>query len=143
MQTNIQESLEGAARLITLTSSLGQGEFAIRLLNALEILIETEFLEDATSQKQTNSVARRPIGQAILDAVSLELVGVGSSVDLVAGKLSGDQLADDVTVGEADDQAVLGRVVLVLSLRDQALASIVVGLSLVSFAVNLVSVSFD
>lgn len=37
---------------------------------------------------------------------------------------------DDVSVGEADDQAVLGRIVLVLGLGDQALAGIVVGLAL-------------
>lgn len=36
---------------------------------------------------------------------------------------------DDVPVGEADDQAVLGSIVLVLGLGDQALAGIVVGLS--------------
>lgn len=40
-----------------------------------------------------------------------------------------------VTVGEADDEAVLRRIVLVLRLGDQTLASIVVGLSGTSAAV--------
>ena len=64
-----------------------------------------------------------------VDAVALELVGVGGDEDLVAGDLGTDDLGDDVLVGEADDQAVLGRVVFVLGLRDEALASVVVGLT--------------
>lgn len=39
---------------------------------------------------------------------------------------------DDVAVGEPDDQAVLGRIVLVLGLGDEALASVVVGLARLS-----------
>lgn len=39
---------------------------------------------------------------------------------------------DDVAVGESDDQAVLGRIVLVLGLGDKALASVVVGLARLS-----------
>jgi len=35
-----------------------------------------------------------------------------------------------ITVGEADNETVLGRIVLVLCLGDQSLASIVIGLSL-------------
>jgi hypothetical protein len=38
--------------------------------------------------------------------------------------------SDDVPVGEADDQTVLGGTVLVLGLGDQPLAGIVVGLAL-------------
>jgi len=38
-------------------------------------------------------------------------------------------LHDDVAVGEADDEAVLGRIVLVLGLGDETLAGIVIGLS--------------
>jgi len=38
-------------------------------------------------------------------------------------------LHDDITVGEADDETVLGRIVFVLGLGDKALASIVIGLS--------------
>lgn len=47
--------------------------------------------------------------------------------DLVTANLGVDDLGDDVLVGEADDEAVLGRIVLVLGLSDQPLASIVVG----------------
>ena len=41
-----------------------------------------------------------------------------------------DDLADDVLVGETDDETVLGRIVLVLGLGDQPLAGIVVGCGL-------------
>ena len=36
---------------------------------------------------------------------------------------------DNVAVGEADDETVLGRIVLVLGLGDEALSGVVVGLS--------------
>jgi hypothetical protein len=64
------------------------------------------------------------------DAVGLELVCVGGTEDLVSANLRADDLGDDVAVGEADDETVLGRIVLVLGLGDQALAGIVVGFSL-------------
>jgi hypothetical protein len=38
-----------------------------------------------------------------------------------------DDLGDDVLVGETDDEAVLGRIVLVLGLGDQPLTGIVIG----------------
>ena len=54
----------------------------------------------------------------MIDAVSLELVCVRSNEDFVAGDLGGDDLADDVFVGEADDEAEFRSVVFVLGLRD-------------------------
>ena len=47
-----------------------------------------------------------------------------------------DDLADDVLVGEADDEAVLGRIVLVLGLGDQPLTRIVVGYALLETAAS-------
>jgi hypothetical protein len=47
--------------------------------------------------------------------------------DLVATNLGVNNLRDDVLVGETDDHAVLGRIVLVLGLGDQPLTSIVIG----------------
>jgi hypothetical protein len=47
--------------------------------------------------------------------------------DLVAANLGVDNLGDDVLIGEAHDEAVLGRIVLVLGLGDQPLTRIVVG----------------
>lgn len=109
---------------------LGQGVLSIRLLNTREGLVEAELLEDTASKEQASGVGGSPVGKTVLDAVGLEFVGVGSGEDLVTGDFRGDDLSDDVAVGEADNQAVLGGVVLVLGLGDQALTGIVVGLSL-------------
>lgn len=45
-------------------------------------------------------------------------------------------MADDVLVGEANDEAVLGRIVLVLGLGDQPLTGIVVGCQLLDAVAN-------
>ena len=63
-------------------------------------------------------------------AVARELMGVGSGVADVTLDLGGDYLADDVLVGEADDETVLWCSKFVLVLGDKALTSIVVGLTL-------------
>jgi hypothetical protein len=52
---------------------------------------------------------------------------LSSHEDLVTADLRVDDLSDDVLVGEADDQAVLGRIVLVLRLGNQPLTGIVIG----------------
>jgi hypothetical protein len=57
---------------------------------------------------------------------------LGGHEDLVAANLGVDDLADDVLVGEADDEAVLGRIVLVLRLGDQPLTGIVIGCRLLA-----------
>lgn len=128
-KTNIEEGLEGAALLTVDLSGLGEAELTIGLLNTGEGLIEAELLQDAASEEQTGGVGSSPVGEAMLDAIGAELVRVSGDEDLVAVDLSGDDLGDDVAVGEADNEPVLGGVVLVLGLGDQALASIVVGLA--------------
>ena len=57
-------------------------------------------------------------------------MAVGSRNDAVAFDPGVGDLTADVLVGDADDHAVLGRVVLVLGLNDQLLAGIVVSLAL-------------
>jgi len=57
-------------------------------------------------------------------------VAVGGSNDAVALKPGVGNLATDVLVGDADNHAVLGRIVLVLSLNNKTLASIVVSFAL-------------
>lgn len=49
---------------------------------------------------------------------------------ILAGDFGSHNLADDITIGEADDKTVLGSVVLVLGLGDEAFAGIVVGFPL-------------
>ena len=64
----------------------------------------------------------------MLDSITSEFVGVGGAEDLVPRDLGGDNLADDIFVCKADDEAVLGSVVFVLGLGDETLAGVVVGL---------------
>ena len=52
-------------------------------------------------------------------------MGIRGHEDLVAADLRADDLSDDVAVGETDDEAVLGRIVLVLCLGDKTLACVV------------------
>lgn len=56
--------------------------------------------------------------------------------DLVTANLGVDDLGDDVLVREADDEAVLGRIVLVLGLGDQPLTGIVVGCMLLAMPIE-------
>lgn len=69
------------------------------------------------------------------DTVALQFVGVGGSEDFVTTNLRSDNLADDVAVGEADDETVFGRIVFVLGLADETLASVVIGFSLAAATV--------
>ncbi len=59
------------------------------------------------------------------DAVAGELLGRCGAEDKVTLETRIDDLYDDLLVCEADDEAVLGCVVLVLRLCDEALAGIV------------------
>ena len=131
-KADIEEGLEGTALAIVGLGSLGEGELSIRLLDTGKLLVEAELLEDTAGDQQTSGVGSGPVGQAVLNAVVLELVRVGRDENLVTSELRADDLGDDVAVGEANDKAVLGRIVLVLGLGDEALAGVVVGLALTS-----------
>lgn len=50
--------------------------------------------------------------------------------DFISSEFGSNQLTDDISVRKSDYQAVLWGIVLVLGLGDEALASVVVGLSL-------------
>lgn len=151
-ETNIEEDLEGAAGTVVSLSSLGQGVFTVGFLNTLEGLVELELLEETTGEEETSGVGSGPVGQTVLDSIALQLVSISRGNNLVAGDFGVDNLGDDITVGEADlnhvsscfhvvvncqtyDKTVLAGRVLVLGLGDQALAGIVVGLSLTTTAV--------
>lgn len=53
---------------------------------------------------------------------------VGGCEDLVTRDFSSDNLADDISVGEANYESVLGSIVLVLGLSDKSLSGVVIGL---------------
>jgi len=128
-KTDVEETLEWAACLTVNLGLLGELVLSISLLDSSEGLVKVELLEGTASEKKSDRVGGSPVGDTVGDAVTLQLVAVGSHEDLVAGDLRGDDLSNDVAVGEADDQAVLWCIVLVLGLGDEPLAGIVVGLS--------------
>jgi len=134
-ETDIKEGFEGAALALLGLDGLDEVVLASGLLDTLELLSQAELGEGTAGKEQTGGVGSGPVGQTLGDAVLLQLVGVGRGEDLVTGDLGVDDLGDDVAVGEANDHAVLGLIVLVLGLGDQALASVVVGLTLATTAV--------
>jgi hypothetical protein len=91
-KTDVKEDLEGAALLAIDLNGLGELELTIGLLNTSEILIELELLQGAAGEEEAGGVGGSPVGQAVLDAIGLELVGVGSGEDAVTGNLGGDDL---------------------------------------------------
>jgi hypothetical protein len=129
-KTDIEEDLERTAGAFIGLSGLGESVFTISFLYTLEVLIEIKLLECTASEKETSSVGGSPVGEAVVNTVALQFVGVGAGKDLVARDLGVNNLGDDVTVGETNDQAVFGSIVLVLGLGDEALPGVVIGLSL-------------
>ena len=65
----------------------------------------------------------------MVDTVTRELLRGRGAENEVALEARVDDLHNYLLVGEADDQAVLGRVVLVLGLGHETLAGVVVGLA--------------
>ena len=99
------------------------------------LVVELDELEHTAGDEEAGGVRGGVVGQTKLDAVLGELVGVGGGEDAVAVELGVDDLADDVLVGEADDEAVLVGVVLGLVLADHGASGDVVGLALTAAAV--------
>lgn len=148
-KTNIKEGLEGAALAIIGLGGLGESELAVSLLNTSEVLIEAELLQDTAGDKEAGSISSRPVGKTVLNAVGLELVGVGRDEDLVTSDLGAHDLHDDVAVGEANHykgvsgyfeivrelmlltQSVLGAGILGLVLGDQPATGKIVSQSVI------------
>lgn len=118
-ETNIKEGLEGTGTL-----------FLIKLSS-----LETKLVDGTTSAQQTSAVGSSPVGQTNFDTKGGELMSIGSSQDLITGQLGINKLTNHISVGEANDKAVLGSVVLVLILDDETLTGIVVRLSLTATTV--------
>ena len=107
--------------------SFSELEFAIRLFNTSKSISKVELGESTTCDQKPNAVCSCPIGEAMLDSVALEFMSVRSAEDFIASDLRGDDLTDDILIGEADNEAILGSVVFIFCLGDETLASVVVG----------------
>lgn len=121
-------------RSISLIEHLGVLESAVWLSHARVLVSETKLGESAARAKEASCIR----GCAV-DAVAGELLGHRGTKDSVTleARIDDFNLYDDLLVCEADDEAVLGYVVLVLRLCEEALADVVVGLSLPTSVVLL------
>jgi len=126
-KTNIEEALEGSTLTINRFNVI---LFTIDLLLSFVETVQLKNLERTTSQKKTRAVGSRVVGQTDLHTKVRQLVRVSAAEDTIAIHAGIDDLADDVLVGETDDKAVLGSVVLVLVLPDKAFTGKVISLSL-------------
>ena len=93
------------------------------------MVVHIKLVQCTACDEETCGVGCSPVGEAIADSIALEFMGIGSAEDFVATKLRSDNLADDVSVGESNDKTIFGRVVFVLGLSNEALASVVVSLA--------------
>ena len=93
-------------------------------------LVQLQGLQQTAGEQKAGRVGSGVVGEAELDPVAGELVGVGCSHDHITLDLRVGDLADDVAVGETDDQPVLVGVVLVGVLDHKLSAGVVVGLAL-------------
>mmetsp|Transcript_22629 Transcript_22629/g.54655 ORF Transcript_22629/g.54655 Transcript_22629/m.54655 type:complete len:207 (-) Transcript_22629:38-658(-) len=130
---------EGAERtlvlvdLINVVSGLAIGggdDVAINLVVALVNVVQSYLLEETARDQQSRAVARGVVLETDGQSVAGELVRARRGEDAIAIDEGVRDLADDLTVREAHDEAVLGGLVLVLGLAAQALALTVVGLTL-------------
>lgn len=118
-ETNIKEGLERTGSLL----HIELGSF------------NTESGQSTAGTKETSAVGSGVVSQTNLDTIGGELMGVGRGKDHITLDLGVDELADNVGVGDTNDETVLGGVVLVLVLDDQALAGVVVSLTLTATTV--------
>lgn len=138
LQTDVEIALEGAGLVVT--KRLDLLDLTIGLSDTLVLVGKAEDGKGTTSNEETGGVGSGPVGKTVLDSVASELLGRSLGEDEVALDLGVDDLAGDVLVGETDNKAVLGGVVLVLGLGNKALPGVVVGLTLPATAVlDLVS----
>ena len=131
VETHIEESLEGAG-------TLAGGTDMVVLTSGADTsvaLVELEGLEETTGEEEAGGVGSGVVGETKLDPVAGELVGVGGGHDHITSDLRVSDLADDVAVGETDDESVLVGVVLVDVLDHELSAGGVVGLALTTTTV--------
>lgn len=69
-------------------------------------------------EEEISGVGSGLVGKIVFDVIGVEFVGVGGSEDFVIGDFGGDDLGDDVVVGEVDNEFVFGGVVFVFGLGD-------------------------
>jgi hypothetical protein len=136
LDTNIEQGTEWSLFLINLLKvvgaaiDLGGGHISRRLLIAGIHLIKIQLLQQSAGEQQASAVGSGVVLQTAGEAVSNKLLGVSGAQNLVTDNLSIYDLAQNISVREADNKTVLGGFVLVLVLGDQLVALAVIGLAL-------------
>ena len=93
--------------------------------------VQSEFLEDTTTDEETSSVGGGVVGQTARDTISWQLMWVSSTDDNVTLKASVGDLGNDVLVGDTDYKSVFWGVVFVLVLNTKTLAGEVVSFTFI------------
>mmetsp|Transcript_126048 Transcript_126048/g.177843 ORF Transcript_126048/g.177843 Transcript_126048/m.177843 type:complete len:209 (-) Transcript_126048:8-634(-) len=125
-QTQIKNCLEGSCTLTFLNFVV----LTIDLSATLVLGVQLVLLQQTTCAQETSGVACGVVGETHSGTIGGEFVCVGISDDHVSLHLGVGNLADDVLVGETDDESVLGGVVLVLVLANHSSAGTEIGLTL-------------
>jgi len=140
LAADVEEGAEGSLILVYLVdvvgllADLGANDLAIDLGVALVNIIEANLLKETTGTKETSAVGGTVVLKTDLEAVTGKLLGVSLAKDAITVDEGVGDLADDLGVGETNDQTVLGALVLVLGLSAKALALTVVSPSLAATA---------
>ena len=83
-------------------------------------------------QEETGAISGSIVGQTNFDAIVGQFVAVSSSHNPITLKTGIGNLTSDVFVGTSHNHTILGRIVLVLVLNNEAFAGIVVSFALTS-----------
>jgi hypothetical protein len=137
-QTNVEDGLEGEALLgVILLVGLQANllELTVSLLDTGELVGDAKLGEGAAGQQETGGIGGGVVRQTEVDSVALELMGVGGHEGVITDHLGVDDLSNDITVGDAGDEAELGGAILGLVLKGHRTASAIVSLSLAASAV--------
>jgi len=126
-KTDIEEGLERSGTII-----IGFDVVVFTINLGLSFVIKAKLGVDTTGKEETSAISSGIVGQTDLDTISGKLMGVGASEDNIVVHIGLDDLADDILAGDADDETVLGGLVLVLILGNQTLTGIVVSLAFAS-----------
>jgi len=136
LTSDIEKGAEGALFVVDfldvvgLLAVIGRDNFSVDLGISLVELVESNLFEETTGAEKTGAVGRGVVLQTYGESVSTELGGLGLAEDAISIDQGVSDLADNLGVGESDDETVLRRLVLVLVLGTQPLSLAVVGFSL-------------
>lgn len=129
-ETNIQDGLEGASLALEVISNVELVTSGLLLSNKGGV--QTDLLQQTTSQEQAGGVSSRVILQTNGDSELGELSGQSLAQNSISLDGRVDDLADDLRVCSSHNETVLVGVVFVLILLDKSSALSVVGLALSS-----------